>query len=207
MFGKYISGLVVCSVVSLVGVVSLTGCATVANEGSNIQTVRINSSPEGAYCFLNRKKKRLGGVLTPGEFDVKRDQHSVQVLCSKRGYQDGEGYLVAELDPWVFGNVLTAGLGAVVDIGTGAASEYEPTITVTLIPDVFGSQEEKAEFHAMMQGRIDAKAEELLAHIKRECGREDRCEEQIEQLNEEKWKATKKLRQRMNKTVVIEEQA
>ena len=113
----------------------LPGCATIVTGTS--QPVAVDSEPAGATCKVTQDGYPLGTVLsTPGVVSVRKGGGSLDVACSKPGYQMARQSVPFGLQGWVFGNVIIGGLvGVVVDFSTGAAFEYAPETTLALPVD------------------------------------------------------------------------
>jgi hypothetical protein len=100
----------------------LSGCATLI-DGSD-QYITINSgSVHYAHCVLTRPGERFN-VTTPGSIHIEKSENDLNVRCSRPGYVDAVTTIPSDLDPWTFGNLVTAGLTAGVDADTGAMYEY-----------------------------------------------------------------------------------
>jgi hypothetical protein len=109
---------------------SLTGCATILSGTS--QTVEVRSAPHGARVVVDGRD--VG--TTPLKADLKRGvPHTVQV--SKDGYLDetvvtttrGNGAIALNL-------ILGGGVGAIIDVASGAATHVTPdAVTVDLVEE------------------------------------------------------------------------
>ncbi len=70
---------------------------------------------------------------TPGSVQVQKGSGTVQITCTKPGYQAAQNMQSSGVNGWVFGNILIGGLvGAVVDLASGAAYEYQPNMMLSL---------------------------------------------------------------------------
>jgi hypothetical protein len=72
-------------------------------------------------------------LTTPGKLVLRRKEPET-VVISKDGYESQQVHLAAELNPWVWGNIVFGGIiGVFVDWGTGACDSLRPAvINVTL---------------------------------------------------------------------------
>jgi len=72
-------------------------------------------------------------VNTPGTVSVHRSYDPLNINCKKSGEQPGIATVNSATKGMAFGNVLAGGIiGAAVDMGTGAAYDYPPLITVRM---------------------------------------------------------------------------
>lgn len=121
------------SLIILVLVVFLSGCATIMNGDS--QFVRINSQPEGAKVFVAGNY-----FITPAEVLLKRGypMHEYQLLFEKEGYKPGYARIEQRLSKWLWGDIIYAVIpGVAVDFITGGAFKlYPKEISVKLEPSV-----------------------------------------------------------------------
>lgn len=109
---------------------NLTGCATILSGTS--QTVEVRSAPHGARVVVDGRD--VG--TTPLKADLKRGvPHTVQV--SKDGYLDetvvtttrGNGVIALNM-------ILGGGVGAVIDVASGAATHVTPdAVAVDLVEE------------------------------------------------------------------------
>ena len=156
----------------------LVGCATVVS--GTTQTIGVNTDPEGADCQFRRKGVLVGRVNpTPGTMQVDKDQESVSVLCTKEGFDDTAGIIGSEFQAMTLGNVLLGGvIGVVVDAASGAMMKYPESVTFTLIPKMFDSDETRDKFFADMHDTFLAEYAEVVARIKSKCTAET-CENEL----------------------------
>ena len=68
--------------------------------------------------------------------------------------------------------------GAAVDAGSGAMHEYEPTVTITLIPFDFESIETRDAFFDKLRSDFLIESDKAIDLISQKC-EEDTCEEQL----------------------------
>lgn len=135
-------------------------CATIV-EGTD-QTVSVTSEPEGAVCKLTREGQTVGAINpTPGSIEVDRSSDDITVKCDLDGYLTSIGELPSEFEGMTFGNILFGGIiGVVVDVSTGASSEYPESINIVMIPASFPSEIERDLF---FDNRIVVAVEQLEA--------------------------------------------
>lgn len=128
----------VLAMATLAAIVTLcSGCATITKGSS--QTVTVNTDPTGASCTLTRDASTLAVVNpTPGSVSIAKSSTPINVLCRKTDFLDAAGTLTSQFQAMTFGNILFGGLvGVVIDAASGATHEYEPMVTITLIPALF----------------------------------------------------------------------
>ena len=168
---------IACCLMSSLAVV-VTGCATLTKGTS--QTVTVNTDPTGATCTMTRDDKPVAVVsLTPGSIPVEKANGSIAILCKKQGYLDAVGQLASEFQPMTFGNILFGGLvGVVVDAASGAMHRYPETVTITLIPEEFESDQERDAFFDKMRASLEREAAEAKDRISKLCRAENCSKEQ-----------------------------
>ena len=100
---------------------------------------------------------------TPGTVTVDKSKDAVAVSCNKAGYLESAGTIGSEFQAMTFGNILFGGLvGVAIDAGSGAMSQYEPSITLTLIPAEFTSDAERDAFFNNMRTEFLAQSEQVV---------------------------------------------
>jgi len=113
----------------------VTGCAT-ASKGRS-QTIHVGSKPEGAICAFTREGESLGTVNTPAAITVTRSKAPINVLCTKPGYDDARTVmnsltLTGPSGPGIIGGVMA--IGTVIDMASGADTNYQTALMVSLEP-------------------------------------------------------------------------
>ena len=118
---------------------TLGGCATLAQ--GDTQTVAIDTFPAEAQCRLTREGQALATIATPGRVTVDKRKQSIDVVCTKPGYQDARGVLEAKFAQATAGNAFLAipfiplaVIGAAGDVATGAIHKYDNEILIALDP-------------------------------------------------------------------------
>lgn len=166
-------------VVALTAMAALSGCATITKSSS--QTVTIDTRPPGATCTLTRGGKRFAIVNpTPGAISVEKSSDAISISCTKEGYLETAGTLESSFQAMTFGNILFGGLiGVAVDAASGAMHEYEPLVTITLIPEEFATAAERDAFFADMKAEFLKEAKEVTARIERQCNPQSECDRQL----------------------------
>jgi hypothetical protein len=161
----------------VVGLVLTTGCASVTK--GTTQSVTVNTDPSGATCTMARDGKPLAVVNpTPGSVTVGKSFGTISVNCKKAGYQDAAGVVASTFQAMTFGNILFGGLiGVAVDAASGAMSEYPPMVTITLVPESFGTEAERDHFYNAMKATLIREADEVRARINASCKVD--CEAQL----------------------------
>ncbi|HXY62289.1 MAG TPA: hypothetical protein VEJ22_05090 [Nitrospirota bacterium] len=167
-------------IVTVVSVAILSGCATITKGSS--QTMTVDTKPPGARCILSRVGQKIAEVnSTPGSITVKKSSDPISVSCTKDGYQESAGTLESHFQAMTFGNILFGGLiGVVVDSSSGAAHEYEPLVTITLIPEEFASEEERDAFFAQMKEDFLKQSKEVTDRIAKSCDPATNCDSQLQ---------------------------
>ena len=162
----------------LSAVATLNGCATLVKGSS--QSVVVNTDPPGAICSLTRKGKEIAVVNpTPGTITVDKSKDAVAVSCNRAGYLESAGTINSQFQAMTFGNILFGGLvGVAIDAGSGAMNEYEPNITLTLIPAEFSSDAKRDAFFDKMRTEFLAQSDQVVERIKKKCGA-SACDSQL----------------------------
>ncbi|MCU0839540.1 MAG: hypothetical protein MUE49_12590, partial [Rhodospirillales bacterium] len=131
--GEMIRKLGLRGMVSAAVLLSLAGCASIVSGTS--EPVAVQTVPPIAVCTLERGGQILGQVHAPGAITVSKNNKPMTVHCNKEGYYETDQVCNVGMDGWVAGNIFAGGLiGFIVDVSTGAANDYEDTVTVVLVP-------------------------------------------------------------------------
>jgi hypothetical protein len=114
---------------SVVGIVFLSGCATVVN--GTRQKIGVSSNPPGAGVLIDNQAQ----IFTPATVELTRDQSHI-FYFHKDGYQDDSFTITSGTSGWVLGNILLGGLvGGMVDFASGGARKLsQDAVHVTLAP-------------------------------------------------------------------------
>ena len=146
-----------------------TGCATITKGTS--QTVTVDTDPSGATCTLTRDAKTLAVVNpTPGSVSIGKSSTPITVVCKKVDFLDVAGTLTSQFQAMTFGNVLFGGLiGVAVDAASGATHEYDPIVTITMIPAQFPDIAARDTFFDRMRATLLREAAEVKARIEKQC--------------------------------------
>jgi hypothetical protein len=161
-------------------VLCLSGCATVVKGSS--QPVTLETKPPGATCVLTRKSKTVAVVNpTPGTVTVDKSKDAMAVSCTKDGYEEAAGVVKSEFQPMTFGNIILGGLiGVAVDAASGAMTEYQPSVTITLIPNRFETAQERDAFFDRMHNEFLVQARQVEQRINKVCGDAANCNRQLQ---------------------------
>ncbi len=166
--------------VAALGLAALAGCATITHGSTD--TVSIDTRPGGAACSVTQGGVQIARVEpTPGTILVPKSKHDLAVRCEKQGYQPAVGTVGSEFQAMTFGNIVFGGvIGVAVDAASGAMNDYEPMVTITLLPSRFDSQWERDRFFDKLRDDYLAEAADTLARIKAACTAGDDCTRQVE---------------------------
>lgn len=159
----------------IVTVLLTSGCATIVT--GHLQSVTVKTDPPGANCDLTRKGKSVGVVNpTPGTVQLGKGASALDVSCKKPGYLDTSAKLSSSLQGWTLGNVILGGIvGIVVDAGSGAMHQYQPEISMKLLPESFGSEESRDAYFNGWRDDLLSKSEKTKAEIAGKCSKTE-CE-------------------------------
>lgn len=170
----------------LAGWLAMTGgCATITKGSS--QNVTVDTDPSAAICTLTREGKVIAVVNpTPGTVNVTKAQGDLVVTCQKPEYLEAVGNVGSKFQPMTFGNILFGGLiGVVVDAASGAMSEYEPTVTIRMVPAAFASIQARDQFFERRREEFLAETARVRERIERMCSGQD-CPNQLAEVEKEK---------------------
>lgn len=119
------------SLLAMTLTVSLTGCASLTtgtHQSLSVETVPL----EHAQCKLSSDEGTWFVQDTPGTVMVSRGYGDLTVSCHEDTYL-GTTTVKSTTKGITFGNILLGGgIGAAVDVGTGAAYDYPSLITVMM---------------------------------------------------------------------------
>lgn len=130
----------------LAALLGAAGCATVVAGSS--QNVSVITDPADANCVFRRDGKVIGIVNpTPGTLSITKSGAPIEVRCVKEGYAEASGKISSHFQAATLGNVLLGGVvGLIVDTSSGAMSEYEPELRISLVPLIFPTVAERDAF-------------------------------------------------------------
>lgn len=127
-------------VVAVLGVVGLSGCASVVSSTSS--DVQIRTNPAAARCDLKGYESFSASVETPATVTIPSAAAPVTVTCQAPGFRATSYTLDATADGWIWGNsafmVATGGvaiLGALVDESRSAGKSYAEEVQYDLAPE------------------------------------------------------------------------
>ena len=125
---------------SLLGVLTLSGCATITSDG--MQTVEVTTSNlqgaavSQANCSLKNNKGEWR-VTTPSTVNVHKAHSDLLVECTKAGLPNGKLRAISRAGKGMYGNILIGGgVGAVIDHKSGAAYKYPSKLPVVMGKEV-----------------------------------------------------------------------
>jgi len=117
-------------------VVSLSGCASITGDQTQPITVFAvcagSAAPVEAECVLENDKARKI-ITSPGTVAISRSFADLSIQCKYGNSKRGRAVLSSKSDEKILGNIVAGGvIGAVVDVGTGAAFNYPSRVTVLM---------------------------------------------------------------------------
>ena len=105
----------------------ITGCASIVTGQDQVVSVRAPNCP-GAACTLVNPAGTFY-VTSPGTVSVNREYDDLVVTCEKAGVSPSTIQVGSATKGMAFGNILLGGgIGAGVDMATGAAYDYPAEI-------------------------------------------------------------------------------
>lgn len=163
-----------------IALAACSGCATITKGTS--QPVTVQTDPTAATCTLTRDGATVAVVNpTPGTVTVGKSHTDLAVRCTKDGFLDAVGTIGSKFQPMTFGNILFGGLvGIVVDAASGATAEYEPTVTIVLVPASFPTAAERDAFFDRRRDEFRAEAQRVKERITKMCTEPD-CAKQLKE--------------------------
>jgi hypothetical protein len=159
----------------------LSGCATLTTSSS--QTVTLTTDPTGAACTFKREGKVVGIVNpTPGSLMVSKSHTNIDVSCAKEGFLDAAGTVGSKFQAMTFGNILFGGLiGVVVDAASGATAEYDPSVTIVLVPAAFPTEQARDEFFDRRREEFKVESRKVKERIETMCAGGPDCGRQLKE--------------------------
>jgi hypothetical protein len=123
------------SLAAILGMSSLTGCASIVSGTSqvvSVETLHSSGNVAGATCKLENDKG-VYYVTTPGTVTVHRAYGDMNVKCEKPGFDAGLATVKSSTKAMMAGNIVFGGfIGAGVDAASGAAYDYPALFQVML---------------------------------------------------------------------------
>jgi len=119
-------------------VLSLSGCASLIHDSE--QGLRLTTYDESGSKIKGASCK-LSNDFRSNTFDnqelvkVHRSYRDLQIECKKNGYTDATARVVSSVNAGIYGNVVTAGIGAIFDHALGSAYSYPQQLDL-----VFGKE-------------------------------------------------------------------
>jgi hypothetical protein len=116
----------------------LSSCATII-DGRD-QEITVVTNPADARCVFERQGLPIGSIdRTPGLLTVRRLNETIEITCSKEGYEDAHFINASGYSNMIGANIvtdilLTAGISSIIDSATGADNEYLGTVNISLVP-------------------------------------------------------------------------
>jgi len=121
----------------------LSGCASIAGDKSQPVTIRTTCDGEelsGATCNLTNSKGSYV-LKTPGTVSVNKSFGDMTIDC-KKGDAAGAVAVKSSSSGLTWGNILLGGgIGALVDMKTGAGYNYQNSIVVNMMGSCPAEQE------------------------------------------------------------------
>jgi hypothetical protein len=123
------------SLAAILGISSLTGCASIVSGTSqvvSVETLHSSGNVAGATCKLENDKG-VYYVTTPGTVTVHRAYGDMNVKCEKPGFDAGLASVKSSTKAMMAGNIVFGGfIGAGVDAASGAAYDYPALFQVMM---------------------------------------------------------------------------
>ena len=111
----------------LISIVQLYGCASIVSGQTQLISVSAPNCPDADCKLVNDDGTYY--VKTPGTVSVEREYDDLTITCQKEGYESSMIKVSSTTKGMAFGNILLGGgIGAGVDMATGAAYDYPSEI-------------------------------------------------------------------------------
>lgn len=166
----------------------LPACATVTTGSS--QTVSVITEPPGASCTLQRDGATVAVVNpTPGTVQVSKSVRDVSIRCTRPGHADGVNAMPAQFQAMTAGNILLGGLiGIAIDAASGAMGRYPETVTVSLPPERFPSEQNRDQYFLSRVADARRAFDDRIAALRGSCSHDGReqCNQRIRLLEQER---------------------
>lgn len=129
----------------------LSGCATMMSgreQVISLDTVNV----KGATCRgVDQAGAKYVWSNTPSSTTVIKGDGPLIIKCEAKGFKLTTLAVQEGTSGMVMGNVITLGLGALVDLASGAAQPYPSVVKMVLEPDESGSKAAVAEYKAFVK--------------------------------------------------------
>ncbi|MHB1328884.1 MAG: hypothetical protein ACYC2K_11850 [Gemmatimonadales bacterium] len=149
--------------VTLLALLSLSGCATIVGGGS-AQPVAIRSTPNSAsFTVTSSSGLQMAQGTTPQTIRLPR-KNEYQVEFTAPGFQPQKVVLSRGTNGWIWGNLIFGWIvGFAIDFATGSAYKVEPALVeIALVESRTASGEEQTSAVVRMldgKGRVISEAE------------------------------------------------
>ncbi|MDA5192722.1 hypothetical protein [Govanella unica] len=162
-------------ILALVGLVTLSGCASIIDGTS--QSISVATNPPEAKCDLWRNSQLLSSMTTPNSMVIKKTKHDIDVICRKTGYHDASLHVKSEIQDATWGNIVAGGgIGWAIDSASGADNKYQEFLNITLVPVQVGETAAKLSAPSM-SGKVEAnKPSKAVAKEEKEAVAEPQAE-------------------------------
>ena len=118
----------------LASVMCVAACSTITRGTTQAVAVQ-TPGVEKADCELRSEGIGTRTVVSPASVVLDKSMHSVQVICRKKCFTDGQGVIASHTEEMTAGNILVGGVvGLAVDASSGAMNKYEPQVQIVMNP-------------------------------------------------------------------------
>lgn len=117
---------------AIVALLAVTACGTVM-KGQSDNIALSTNPPSYSNCTLKNARGTVNANI-PAMVTVQKSRTDLDIVCiDQTTGARGQAKIASDVEPWAFGNLLTAGLGLGVDWATGAAYDYPEHVNVTVV--------------------------------------------------------------------------
>jgi len=197
MFARSFARTIILAQVSI----ATSGCATITTGPT--QNITVQTSPVGANCTLDRAGEILGVVtVSPATLNISKSGKAIEVLCRLDSYAETMQAVEPDFQAMTLGNVLIGGvIGIAVDAVSGAVGKYPEQVSVTMVPNSFGTIAERDAYFDKLQTRLADHARLVREWIAAHCQGADCQRRQAEAAQDEAELSARIAAQRQSATI------
>lgn len=160
----------------------MSACASIVS-GTDSSTY-VETKPVDARCRMHGQDFTRE-VVTPTSVPLPAKASPITIECSADGYQRTIQQVDAEMDGWIFGNLIFGGIiGGVVDVARGAGKKFPPQIQVVLDPATFKSEAERDQYFNDRSRLENDKWDKVVTTIRGQCSPDaaSDCQRRVEEV-------------------------
>jgi hypothetical protein len=145
----------------------MSACASIVSGTDS--TTYLETKPVDARCRMHGQDFTRE-VVTPTSVPLPSKASPITIECGADGYLRTVQQVDAEMDGWVFGNLIFGGIiGGVVDIARGAGKKFPPQVQIVLDPAAFKSEAERDQYFNDRSRLENERWDKVVAIIRGQC--------------------------------------